>query len=662
MKKLLILAALFTAVTATAQFTYDYLKAADDYYKKGDYYSAAQYYEKYLAGGKGKGNKDTYNPYVVQTSSKKSTAGLSSKEQAIYHLAESYRQLNYPAKAEPAYREVLNSTEFPLARFHHATMLRALEKFEEAEKAFNSFLDGYKTADQYSEKAKREILNLRFIQQQLKRTDLNYFNLAKAPQGMNSEGANYAPVWLNTTTLLFTSTRPDSSASKKQVHNNRIYQAEYAGGAIGAASKIQLPEAKDVHQGVVSMTADGNTLFLTRWTFGEGPKAAAIYWSRKSGSGWSEPVQLDASINVAGSNTQQPFVMPGGKHLLFSSDRPGGMGGFDLYLATIDGSGNVSNPVNLGPTINTSFDEQAPFYHGPTESLVFATNGRVGMGGYDLFQSKGRPGSWAEPMNLGYPVNYVKDDIYFTSRGSAKNILEDVLFSSDRNAACCLELYSLKRTMPSKQINGLVVACESGTPLAGATIRIMDTVNNRTVFTKTTGSDGSYSFSAEEFAPLKAVATAEGYVSGTLSFNAPADQSSLSLSNPAICLAKVPEVGETVVLQNIYYAFNKAQLLEESNAALDMLVELLVQNPRMTMEISGHTDNLGNDAYNQKLSEARAQSVVTYLLSKGIDPSRVVAKGYGESRPVAPNRTPAGKDNPEGRKQNRRTEFKVLSN
>lgn len=667
MRKTILGAALFLSMTAHAQFTYDYLKAADGYYQKGDYYSAAQYYEKYLAGGKTKGGRDAYNPYVVQassSSSKKSAAVPANRQQVVYRLAESYRLLNYPEKAEPHYRQAVefDAAQFPLARYHHASMLRALEKFEEAEKAFTDFLDQYKTADAYSEAAQREIQNLRFIRQELKKKDLNLYTISKSGGDLNAPGANYAPVWVGSNTLLFTSTRADSAAAKNQVHQNRLYKAMVSGEGISGVEEIELPRGGDLHQGAASLSPDGNTLYLTRWTSTADKKSSAIYMSRKENNGWSEPKLLDASVNTPGANAQQPFVMPGGRQLLYASNKTGGQGGYDLWMAELDASGNATASTNLGPLINTSFDEQAPYYHSASATLVFSTNGRTGMGGFDLFQSRGEAGNWSAPVNMGYPVNYVKDDIYFASRGGAKNILEDVLFSSDRNAACCLELFSLKKIIPAKQVSGLVVACETSSPLAGVTIRIVDTISNTTVYTKTTGSDGSYSFTLEEFRPLKAVATVEGYHPGSLHFNTPSDAEALKLGNPALCLLRIPEVGTVEVLENVYYAFNKAQLLEESHSALDKLVDLMNQNPAMRIEIGGHTDDKGSDAYNQKLSEARAQSVVDYLVSKGIDRSRLEAKGYGESMPVAPNRNDDGSDNPEGRQKNRRTEFKVLSN
>lgn len=651
---------------AKAQFTYDYLKAADNYYKKSDYNSAAEYYEKYLNNASVAVKKEGFNPYTAQTVVTKKKVAVSSRQQAVFYLAESYRRLNYPSKAVVYYKQALeeDATSFPLAGYHYATTLRALEQYGEAEKAFTRFLDTYKTDDTYSEAARKEILSLRFVQEQLKKKDLKLYTLTKAATSLNTKGANYAPAWLNETTLLFTSTRADStSGNKKHVYTNRLYQAQYSEGAIGNITRTDLPQVNDLHQGVVSVTPDGNTIFLTRWTIEQGVKKSAIYSSTRNGSGWTNPILLDSMINTPGANAQQPYVMEGGKYLLYASDKPGGYGGFDLWWAELDATGKPVSTTNLGEVVNTAYDEVAPYYHTASGTLVFSGNGRIGMGGYDFFYSKGSLAGFSVPVNFGYPVNSVKDDIYFVSRGTARNILEDVFLSSDRAAECCLELFSLSKIKPLKQISGRVVTCDNNEPLSGAVIRIVDTINNKTVYTKTTGADGSYSFTLEEFQPLKAVATLSGYDTGALHFNTPVDDEADNLANPALCLIKeAPPVETVIVIENVYYDFDKSALKEASYPALDKVVAMLNDHPAMVIEIGAHTDDKGSDAYNQQLSEARAASVVAYLISKGIDKSRLAAKGYGASMPVAPNRHEDGKDNPEGRQQNRRTEFKVLRN
>jgi len=651
-------------LAANAQFTYDYLRAADNYYKKADYYSAAQYYEKYLGTAAEKIKKDEYSPYTVaSTAVKKNKTPVSSRLLALYRVAESYRLLHDHAKAATYYEQTLdaNAVEFPLTRYYYAVELRALANYEQSEKEFTRFLDEHTSEDQYTESAKKELMSLRFIQTQLKKKDLKLYNVQKAATPLNTEGANYAPVWLNDNTLLFTSTRVDSTNGKNQSHLNRVYTTPVTDGVTGDIKPLPLPQSSGLHQGVVTLTPEGNILFLTRWTIVGGKKVSGIYSSRKSGNDWSEPVLLDSLINATGYSTQQPFVMPGGKYLLYASDKTGGFGGFDLWVAELDENGKPVRTENMGGVINTAYDEQAPYYHAPSATLVFSGNGRVGMGGYDFFYSKGTIDAWTQPMNFGYPVNSVKDDIYFVSKGGVRNVLEDVWLSSDREATCCLELFYLKKLLPKKQISGQVVACEDKMPLPGVTINILDTIQNKVVYTQTTTGDGNYSFTLDEFQPLKAVAAINGYSNGSLPFYTPSDEEADQLINPAICLIRdVPPVNEAIVMDNVYYDFDKAILSNESHASLDKLVALLNAHPEIRIELSAHTDNKGTEVYNQRLSEARARACVAYLISKGINKNRLQAKGYGSSQPIAPNTNDDGTDNPEGRQKNRRTEFKVL--
>ena len=659
MKKYFVTALAVLAITIVqAQFAYDYQRAANDYYAKGDYHSATVYYEKYLKDGKGK-DAPTYDPYTVQKMSKQEKAAMLSKQQSVYNLAESYRLLNFHVKAESHYKEAIgfDKSAFPLAKFRYASTLRSLQKFEEAEKYFKEFLAEYTLDDIYRETAQREVNNIDFIRSQLSRGDISLFTVKKAAPQINTTGASYAPVLMNNV-FLFTSTRPDSNAVKNNVYINRIYSGDVKDGGIENIQRITIPQENDVHQGSVAFSANGNIMYLTRWTISGNQKKTAIYSSRKNGKGWDEPLMLDAIINTPGANTQQPFVA--GNTLYYASDKAGSLGGFDLWYATLDASGTPSNPQNLGSAINTKYDEQAPFYHNASGTLVFSTNGRVGMGGYDSFYSKGSAGSWAEPVNFGYPVNSVKDDIYFTSKGTERNILENIYFSSDRSAECCLELFTLSKVKPMTTVSGMVVSCNGNVPIVGATVNIVDTVSNKTLFTKVTGADGRYSVELPEVIPLKAVASAEGYLPNAVHF-AKSAVDDIVLNNPTICLFDAPKgEGGTVTVDNIYYGYDSSILRDESFPVLDQLVSMMNENKNMKLEIGAHTDSKGSDGYNIKLSDARARSVVNYLISKGIAADRLESKGYGESKPIAENSKSDGSDNPDGRQKNRRTEFKII--
>lgn len=658
MKKILLaVMVLVQAARAGAQFTYNYLKAANGYYSSGDYYSAAVYYEKYLHPGKGN-QLQIYTPYTAQEVAKSLPAQVAGNEQVIYNLAESYRLLHYPSNAEPYYKQSTQlNNRFPLALYHLAVTERELGRYDTAAVAFLAFIDQHAANDTYRQSAEKELQNLQFIRQQLNK-DTSLYSIRQLPVNLGT--ASYAPVFKNKDTVLFTATNKAGDAPVL----NHIYQAVYTGNQLNQVSAVAMPEAKAVHQGVLSITPDGKRCYVTRWTTANGKKTAAIYTSEKTAAGWSEPVALNSVVNVPGHSAQQPFVMPGGEDLLFASDRPDGFGGYDIWSAHLNAAGEPETAVNLGAAINTAFDEQAPYYHPASASLVFASNGRVGMGGYDLYYAKGDLTHWAAPQDFGYPVNSVKDDIYFASKGGAKNILENVLLSSDRASACCLDLFWLQKKMPPRKLGGVVVACDTHAPVAGAAVSLIDTVHGGNAYTFTTTADGRYAVVMADWQALKITAAADGYQPGVLQFAGVENDTVEAVENPAICLAKT-DVPKTIshtptVISNVYFQLNEAKLLNESFAALDSLAAMLQQQPSVVIEISGHTDSTGSKELNQRLSEARAQSVVHYLESKGIAAGRLKPVGYGDTRPLAPNSNPDGSDSPEGRKLNRRTEYRVL--
>jgi OOP family OmpA-OmpF porin len=652
------LAVLLFTITCNAQIAYNYLKAADNYFSKGDYYSAAQYYEKFI-GNKSKKGKG-YDPYVVDKAKKPTTASTS-RAAVVYKAAESYRLLRNFVKAEPYYKEVAEmSDQFPYAKYWYAKSLRSNSKFDEAETTLTDFVSKYTAKDSISEDATKELASLRFIQSQLKRSDLNLFTVNKYTGDGQKHGADYAPALQNASTVIFTSTRIDSSDASKS-HINRLYTVQ-SNTLATAATKLSIPQTKGMHQGVGSVTPDGNKLYLTKWSSEAGKKSASIYWSKNEGGSWSDPALVSGDINVDGYNSQQPYVTEDGKYLFYASDKPGGEGKYDIWVASIQADGSASSSVNIGRTINTKDDEQAPFYY-KGKKLVFSTNGRVGMGGYDFFQAEGSMNNWSEPANMGNPINSVKDDIYMVSNGQ-RDVMDNMYLSSDRNSECCLELYNVSKLRLKKKVTGTVVDCNTGAPIAGSAIKIAGS-DNGVIANKTTDEKGQFELVLDDFQPLTITAEKEGFIAKTQQVTDVPAETVPSMNTPAICLA-VPVVEKPfkenvpVVLNNIFFEFNKYVLTPSSYPSLDELVKSLEGNPTMVIEVSAHTDALGDDDYNMKLSALRAKSVVEYLISKGIDPARLESKGYGETMPVAPNKKPNGKDDPEGRAKNRRVEFKVL--
>ncbi|BAV04145.1 outer membrane lipoprotein omp16 precursor [Filimonas lacunae] len=637
------------------------------FYERGDYYSAAQYYAKFLTSKNAKTALGNYQPYMVKIAAKGMKKEANTYENVVYRLAESYRMYFDYSNAEKWYgvSTQFDSASFPLAHYWYGVSLRANTKYSEAQGEFKHFLQGRTLEDEYTNSAKKELANCKFIQEQLSFEKFNV-QVDKMNSFINQGGATYAPVWMDNKTFVFTSSRGDSAAiawSKgTNPYFNNLYQSSITDSGYSLPVKVKVDVNKSLQQGAAVFTADGRRMFLTRWVQVEGKNKGAIYMSEKSGPTWSDPVKLNISVNVEGYSSIQPFVTIDGKHLVFASDRPGGVGKYDLWYSVLDANGIPGPASNMGTSINTVDDEEAPFYHAATNTLVFASNGRVGMGGFDLYSSKGDFAGWAEVKNLGYPINSTKDDIYFSSRGR-KYLFTDANFSSDRSSVCCLELFELKRK--SLYVTGKLVDCGTNEPMVGARVNVVDTITNKIVYTQDIDATGTYGFEIEEFMPLKVVGEKKYYLPKSLHFYKPGESGADTLMNPDLCLkhedtAKPYPVGQPVVMKDIYYDFDKATLRPESFPILDTLAKVMRMYPDMVVEMSAHTDSKGTEKYNLKLSDARARSCVEYLIKVGIETMRLQSKGYGKCCPIAPNTTPSGKDNPDGRALNRRTELKVI--
>ena len=245
------------------------------------------------------------------------------------------------------------------------------------------------------------------------------------------------------------------------------------------------------NQGAATVSADGKTLYFSQWKTVNGRVVSSIYYSNKQGTGWGQP-KLLSSVNAEGSSNKQPFCSADGKYLFFASDRTGGSGKFDIWYAPLKSDGTTGTPVNAGTAINTAADEQAPFYQASSSTLVFSSNGRQGMGGYDLYSATGKETSWKSPENLGHPVNSSRDDIYFYAPEKSA-LLSKAIFSSDRGNGCCLETYAITKTSRSKTLAGVLKDCNDKSVLAGTEVIMTD--NSGKSWTTTTDEQGRYQFS-----------------------------------------------------------------------------------------------------------------------------------------------------------------------
>lgn len=664
LKILLVLCLLSNIVSA--QFVTNSKRVADVYYLNKEYYAAAEYYKKALQISAD--SSGFVVPYGFETKMKQESPKKEDYEYSVFQLAESLRQYKNFTDAEKWYAiaKDFNNPKYILSTFWYGVTLRANQNYTEAIHAFETFQKKYTAQDEYSARAKTEIASCRFALYEVSHPRL--FKLGRLKNDINQAGSNYTPL-LRGNNFYFTSSRPIGSAGKNVVlsdtkNNSKVTrrQTPYV-NAIYETSGNPLTESisvkkipassKDKELATPAFLPNGKVMFITGWSAKETRKIYQLNSASETGKDWSEPIELGGNINVKGFNAMQPSVTKNGKYLIFSSDRPGGQGKYDLWYCAIRPDGSLGQAVNMGNTINTSGDEEAPYYNVKNKKLLYSSNGRVGLGGFDFYESDGDFDSWSEPRNLGYPFNSSKDDLYFTPRDDSD---EEGYISSDRESLCCLEIFHVKREYLS--IRGAILDCLTGKPLENVVVTLADSLQQ---FKFTTGTDGKYNFKVNSNRQLKITAEKEKYFIKTLSYSYDQLAQKDTLFSEEICLTPY-EKDKPIVLKDVLYEFDKADLTADSKVKMDYLYTIMVDNPKIEIELSAHTDSKGTPAYNLDLSDRRAKSCVDYLVAKGISGSRMTSKGYGMTMPVAPNKLSNGKDNPAGRALNRRTEFKVTKN
>lgn len=664
MKSLKIMFLLCLMITgAHAQFVSNNKRIADVYFHNKDYYAAAEYYKKALQLS----NTDSIGfvvPYAYENKIKKESPKRAEYEYLVFQLATSLRLYKDYRSAEAWYAlaQDFDGPQYALGSFYYAESLRSNQKFSEAIPAFKHFLSKYTANDSFSQSAGTEISSCNFALYEMRYPRL--YRFSKVFNQINDKGSNYTPTVLHDN-FYFTSSRPVAVGKKTEVledpkgtkvvkgetpYVNAIYEANGNPREEGTSVKRIGAVETGKEYAAPSFHPNGRTMYLTSWTAKGTRKICSVNISSGTGDTWTEPKELGPEVNVPGFNSMQPFITKDAKYLIFSSDRPGGYGKYDLWYCIIRRDGSLGQAVNMGGLINTKEDEQAPYYNFKTKKLLYSSAGKVGIGGLDFYESEGEFANWTEPRNLGYPFNSSKDDVYFTPIDDSDS---EGYISSDRESVCCLEIFHVKKEFIT--VEGTVLDCRTEKPLSGALVTLTD--SSQEIRMKV-GDDGKYKFKISSNRALKISAEKNDYFTKVLSYNYDELAKADTLVNPRLCLSMY-EINKPILIKDILYDFNSADLTDRSKEILDGLYQLLVDNKTMEIELGAHTDNIGKKAYNQDLSERRAASCVTYLISKGIDPARMKSKGYGFSRPVAPNQFPNGKDNFEGRQLNRRTEFKV---
>jgi outer membrane protein OmpA-like peptidoglycan-associated protein len=473
---------------------------------------------------------------------------------------------------------------------------------------------------------------------------------------VNSSYADYSPVLTaDQNTMFFTSRRPGTGGQKDDEGNymEDIYMSTKTATGWSKASGIGSPINTLWHEGTVGISPDGFTILIYKDDNGDGN----IYSTSLDGDVWTEPVKLNDNIN---SKYWEPsaFFSADGNTLYFTSDRPGGFGGRDLYISKRTPGGDWAKAMNMGANINTAYDEDAPFIHPDGVTLTYSSNGHNTMGGFDIFTCLlSEDGTWSEPVNVGYPINTTDDDIFYVV--SPDNT--QAYFSSFRKGGSgekdnYVATFLDRKKTPLTLIKG-IVNDESG-KAAKTLITVTDNETGQVAGVYNTNSKtGKFLFILTPGKNYNITYQSAGHLFYSENMEIP-KQSNYYEIDKAVSLIPIV-VGAKITLNNIFFDFDKSTLRPLSNVELKNLVTLLKSNPNLKVEISGHTDSKGDAAYNQKLSEERAQAVVDNLAAAGIDPARMKAAGYGKTQPVSANKKASGKDNPEGRQLNRRVELKI---
>ncbi len=418
------------------------------------------------------------------------------------------------------------------------------------------------------------------------------------------------------------------------------------------AERVSEPLNSNDNEGAQCISQDGRFIVFT--ICGEGGLGSCdLYWSKKIGDRWSKPRNLGAAVNSRYWDSQPSFSIDG-KTLYFTSNRPGGKGGKDIWKTTLNENGRWNKAVNLGNSINTTQDETCPFIHYDDQTLYFASNGHIGMGGFDIFYSrKLNDTTWSMPTNIGYPINTSGEEMNLIVGASGNT----AIFSSDKldgyggQDLYSFELYEDARPVPTTYMKGIVFDEKTNQRLA-ADFKIIDLENENEVVSATADPvTGSFLISLPVNKNYALNVSMDGYLFHSenieLLSGTPDEP---FLKNVGM---KQLSVGESVVLKNVFFETNKYDLKDESRVELMKLHSFMQNNPTVSIEISGHTDNVGNDNDNQTLSENRAQAIYNFLIENGIEADRLSYKGYGETQPIDTN------DTEEGRANNRRSEFKI---
>lgn len=628
------------------------LKWADNLFKEGSYFNAMEYYRQLK-------QEQPRLPYLT------------------YQLAECCWLTRDYVQGAAYYQEAYAAAKklYPEAKLKEAIMLKMSGRYDDAINAFNAFIaDNPKTLKKAKKRAKIEIEGCNMA----KSAPMQAYTVKNAGPNVNSAYTESAPYPLGDTALLYSSMRQNQVVQVDR-RNTDAYMSRFM---VSQKQKFvadvdSFQWALDFNDGDFNnprahvsngcYSPGGDRFYFTRCQEEDSMKVICKIFVSNFDTlkgKWGVPTVLGDGINEEGSNTHPCVAKVGKKEILFfaSNRKLQSRGGYDIWYSVFDPvKGTYRRPQNVGKQINTDQDEQTPYYDSRTGKLYFASNGWPSMGGFDIFSAVGGPSRYTGLTNLGAPINSSADEIYFINDPIGK---PDAYVVSNRvgsyalkNPTCCDDIWRIQ-TEPKLRAIGKVVYRKTGEPVTESVVKMLDETGDLKTFDSP---DGNFQFPTSRGHNYVITADKSGYVSSRLNVNT----SEVKRTDPdddvavTIYLDEI-ETSRPFEVHNIYYDFDKATLRPESVASLDTLVNFMKDNPALSVEIYSFTDGKGDNAYNQKLSQARAQSVLEYLKGNGIAEDRMIAKPMGKEMPVAPNTTEKGKDNPEGRQLNRRTQFRIV--
>ncbi|MCB0430642.1 MAG: OmpA family protein [Flavobacteriales bacterium] len=699
----------FSALQSQAQSKREWLYYGDEAYKKGDYASAAKFYLKVLDEGT-LDEESTVYPYEVvayikpdkeenkpaaateapdstqldslmrqqgdtvppQPDAANPTTGdqpidaeggnlVYGKYQYVVHqIADCFRLSYQYKKAEQWYAKAVQneSKRHPFARYNYAMVLMNNEKYPESQAQLEKFIETYDGTDNtIVQLAQKKLFNVAFAESHQKPRPKAEVNLMDTVinGGTSSFGANF---YNDEGVIIFASGRKDNVVLDEKNDDPTItsdlYLTDQEGGNWQTPKNMRRPVNTEGNEGAGVISIDRSHFYFTRC---DSKGECAIYLSRFLNGKWLLPMKLNENINQQGYSSKYPALSPEEDRLFFASDRPGGYGKMDIWVSPIDEFGNAGEAKNLGSVINTSENEVTPYLHHINNTLYFSSDGHTGLGGLDVFRSYGQDSTWLRPINMGRPFNSGKDDLFFVvdrmegRTGFMTSDRDSCESCKDNKDLFCYKIYQVQAEPLLITMKGTVFNRNTQEKMPNTLVQITDVKEGIQPIFIITNEEGQYNTTLIEDIQYFSKAQKVKFFADAFSLSTENITKSTEFTHD-FYLEPIPP--DDIEIPGIEYDYNDTTLRPASKKVLDDLFDFLQLNDDITVEIGSHTDARGSDSYNLKLSQGRANSVVHYLIDKGIPKERLKPHGYGETRLLIQNATTE-----EEHQKNRRTAFKV---